>query len=193
MVILLSESEAQTRRKQQEEEQATSNLSRMRHAAEVLANRTDGEIEKQCKLIQSRCASSFLFQKYSKLYNIMNQRLFDINLIFIWVYHRKWGWPNLPRPTLAAISPNSHSPSCSIHGILLLKTNILAHLLHLRPPRLLWSSSLPLALHFKLQRFSQNIPIIPPQRMHVPSHSIREKEKFQNCFFVYTEYFNYVL
>ena len=65
MVILLSESEAQTRRKQQEEEQATSNLSRMRHAAEVLANRTDGEIEKQCKLIQSWCASSFLFQKYS--------------------------------------------------------------------------------------------------------------------------------
>ena len=40
---------------------------------------------------------------------------------------------------------NSHSPSCSIHGVLFLQTNALALLLHLRLPRLLWSSSLPLA------------------------------------------------
>ena len=53
---------------------------------------------------------------------------------------------------------NSHSPSHSI-----LQTNALALLLHLRLPRLLWSSWLPLAPHFKLQCFSQNVPIIPPQ------------------------------
>ena len=47
------------------------------------------------------------------------------------------------------------------HGILLLQTNTLALLLHLHLPHLFWSSSLPLALHFKLQRFSQNMPIIP--------------------------------
>ena len=67
---------------------------------------------------------------------------------------------------------NSHSPSCSNHGIPFFQTNTLTLLLHLRLPRLLWSSSLPLALHFKLQRFSQNMPIIPPQYMAVPSHSI---------------------
>ena len=55
---------------------------------------------------------------------------------------------------------NSHSPSRSI-----LQTNALALLLHLRLPRLLWSSWLPLAPHFKLQCFSQNVPIIPPQHM----------------------------
>ena len=42
----------------------------------------------------------------------------------------------------------------------------------LRLPRLLWSSSLPLALHFELQHVSQNMPIIPPQHMPVLSHSI---------------------
>ena len=36
---------------------------------------------------------------------------------------------------------------------------------------LLCSSSLPLALHFKL-RFSQNMPIIPPQHIHIPSHHL---------------------
>ena len=67
---------------------------------------------------------------------------------------------------------NSHSPSRSIHIILFLKTNALALLLHLGLPRLLWLSSLPLAPHFKLQAFSQNVPIIPPQHMPIPSHSI---------------------
>ena len=33
-------------------------------------------------------------------------------------------------------------------------------------------TSLPLAFHFKLQCLCQNIPIIPPQHMPVPSHSI---------------------
>ena len=68
---------------------------------------------------------------------------------------------------------NSHSHSRSIQGILLLQTNTLALLLHLRPLRLLWLSSPPLALHFKLHCFSENMPIIPPQHMPVPSHSIR--------------------
>ena len=48
-----------------------------------------------------------------------------------------------------------------------------ALLLHLRLPRLLWLSSLPLVLYFKLQHFSQNMPIVPPQHMPVASHSIR--------------------
>ena len=78
--------------------------------------------------------------------------------------------PDLPH--FGSNLSNSHSPSHSIHGILFLETNTLALLLHLRLPLLLWLSSLPLALHFKLQRFSQNMPIIPPQHMPVPSHSI---------------------
>ena len=68
---------------------------------------------------------------------------------------------------------NSHSPYRSIHGVLFLQAHALALLPHLRLPRLLWSSLLPLASHFKLQRISQNVPIIPPQHMPVPSHSIR--------------------
>ena len=60
---------------------------------------------------------------------------------------------------------NSHSPSCSILGVLFLQTNGLALLLHLHLPCLLWSSLLPLSPHFKLQRFSQNVPIIPPRHM----------------------------
>ena len=43
MVIFLSESEVEARRRQNDEEQAASSLSRMRRAAEVLARRTDGE------------------------------------------------------------------------------------------------------------------------------------------------------
>ena len=93
-----------------------------------------------------------------------------INLILIQVYPRKRGWPDLPHSN--SNLSNSHSPSRSIQGILFLQTNILALLLLLRLSRLLWSSSLPLALHFKFQRFSQNVPIIPPQHMPAPSHSI---------------------
>ena len=36
-----------------------------------------------------------------------------------------------------------------------------------------WSTPLLLVLHFKLQRFLQNMSIIPPQHMPAPSHSIR--------------------
>ena len=85
--------------------------------------------------------------------------------ILIRIYPHKWGWPDLHHPT--SHLSNSHSPSCSIQGILLLKTNTLGLPLHLCLPDLLWSSSLPLALHFKLQCFSQNISIIPPQHMLV--------------------------
>ena len=69
--------------------------------------------------------------------------------------------------------PNSHSLPRPIHGILFLQTNTLALVLHLRLPCRLWSSPFPLALHFKIQRFSQNMSIIPPQHLPVPSHSIR--------------------
>ena len=89
-----------------------------------------------------------------------------INLIFIWVYPRKRGLPDLPH-SHSNLS-NSHSSSRSIQGILLLQANTLA-LLHLHLPCLLWLSSLSLALHFKLQCFSQNMPITPPQHMPVPS------------------------
>ena len=76
--------------------------------------------------------------------------------VLIRFYPRKWGWPDLSHPN--SNLSNSHSPSRSIQGILLLQTNT-CFLLHLHLPRLLWSSSLPLALHFKLQCFSQNILI----------------------------------
>ena len=95
----------------------------------------------------------------------------SITPILIWVNPRKWGWPDLPHSN-SKLS-NSHSPSHWIQGILL-QTNTLALLLHfMHLPRLLSLSSLPLALHFKLHRFSQNMPIIPPQHIPVPSHSIR--------------------
>ena len=81
------------------------------------------------------------------------------------------GWPDLPRSN--SNLSNSHSPSCLIQGILLLQNNNLALLLSLCLPHLLWSSSLPLALHFKVQPFSQNMPIIPSQHIPIPSHSIR--------------------
>ena len=84
-----------------------------------------------------------------------------INPILIRVYSCNLGWPDLPHSN--SNLSNSHSPSCSIHGILLLQTKTFALVPHLRLPRPLWSSSLPLVLHFKLQRFSQNMPIIPPK------------------------------
>ena len=87
----------------------------------------------------------------------------------IQVYLHKWGWPDLPHSN--SNLSNSKSPSRSVHDILFLQTNSLALLLHLHLPCLLWSSSLPLALHFKLQRFSQNVPIIrSPQ--HMPVHHL---------------------
>ena len=80
----------------------------------------------------------------------------SINPILIRVYPRKRGWLDLPHSN--SNLSKSHSPSCSIQGILLLQTNTLALVLYLRLPRLLWSSLLPLVLHFKLQHFSQNMP-----------------------------------
>ena len=82
----------------------------------------------------------------------------SINKILIQVYPHKQRWPDLPHSNSNFSSSNSPSPS--IQGILPLQTNTLA-LLHLCLPRLPWSSSPPLALHFKLQCFSQNMPIIP--------------------------------
>ena len=46
----------------------------------------------------------------------------SINPILIRVYPLKWGWPYLPDYNSNLF--NSHSPSHSIHGILLLQTNI---------------------------------------------------------------------
>ena len=79
-------------------------------------------------------------------------------------------WPDLPHSN--SNLSNFHSLSCLIQGILLLQTNTLALFLHLYLLCLLWSSLLTLALHFKFQCFSQNMPIIPPQHMPLPSHSI---------------------
>ena len=69
------------------------------------------------------------------------------------VLSRKRGWPDLAHPN--SNLSNSHSPSRSIHGILHLQINTLALLIHLRLTRLLWSSSLPLAVHSKLQRLKK--------------------------------------
>ena len=93
-----------------------------------------------------------------------------INPVLIRVYPCKQGWPDLPHSN--SNLSNSHFPSHMIHGILLLQTNTVP-LLHLHLPHLLWSSSLPLALHFKLQWFSQNMPISPLQNMPIASHFIR--------------------
>ena len=93
-----------------------------------------------------------------------------INPILIWVYPRKRGWPDLPH--FVSNPANSHSPSRSIHGVLFLQINALTLLLLLCLSCLLWSFSLPFALHFELRCFSQNMPIIPPQHMPVPSHFI---------------------
>ena len=79
----------------------------------------------------------------------------------------KRGWPDLLHSGSNLF--NSHSPSRSILCILLHQTNTPALLLHLHFPCLPRSSLLPLALHFKLQCFSQNMPIIPPQHILVPS------------------------
>ena len=97
-------------------------------------------------------------------------QMFFFNPILIQVYPCKWGWPDLPHSN--SNLSNSHSRSRLIQGILLLQTNTLALLLHLHLPQILWLSSLLLALHFKLQCFSQNMPITPPQHMPVPSYSI---------------------
>ena len=78
-----------------------------------------------------------------------------INPILIRVYPCKWGWLDLPH-TNSNLS-NSHSSSCSIHGILLLQTNILVLLLYLR---LLWSSLLPLDQH-KLNPLQAKWPMEP--------------------------------
>ena len=68
--------------------------------------------------------------------------------ILIRVCPRKRGWPDSPHS--GSNLSNSHSPSRSIHCILLFQTNTPALLLHLHFPCLPRSSSLPLSLHFKL-------------------------------------------
>ena len=65
-----------------------------------------------------------------------------INSVLIQVYPRNRGWSDLFHSN--SYPSNSHSPSRSIQGILLLQTNTLALLLHLRLPCLLYLSSLPL-------------------------------------------------
>ena len=89
----------------------------------------------------------------------------SINPFLIQVYLCKRGWLDLPHSN--SNLSNSHSPSHSIQGILL-QTNTLALLLHLRLPHLLWLYLLPLALPFKLHHFSQNMPIMPPQLCRIP-------------------------
>ena len=104
---------------------------------------------------------SFYFINYltsndsTKMWLMWNNQ--SINPILIRVYPRKWGRPDLPHSN--SYLSNSHSPSCLIHGIFLLQTNTLALLLHLYLPHLLSSSSLPFALHFKLQCFSKTYPL----------------------------------
>ena len=120
----------------------------------------------------------------------LEQSNYEINL-FISHHHSifdlglslKWGWPDLPHSN--SNLSNSHSLSPSIQGILLLQTNTLAVLRHLHLPHLLRSSFLPLALHFKLQCFSQNVTImiIPPQHMPIPSHFIHLCH-LNHCFLV---------
>ena len=88
----------------------------------------------------------------------------SINPILIRVYHVN-GFGRI-NSTLTAISPTPTLQLARFMASSFSKST----LLHL--PLLLWSSSLPLALHFKFQRFSQNVPIIPPQHMPAPSHSI---------------------
>ena len=105
----------------------------------------------------------FTYVMFVKLF--LNSR----QLLSCAVINPKQGWPDLPYYNSNHF--NSCSPSCSIQGILLLQTKTLALNLHLCLPHL-WSSSLPLALHFKLKCFSQNMPTIPPQHMPLPSHFI---------------------
>ena len=65
-----------------------------------------------------------------RLYIWRNNQSISINPILIRVCPHKWGWPDLAHPN--SNLSNSHSPSRSIQGILLLQTNTLALLLHLQ-------------------------------------------------------------
>ena len=59
-------------------------------------------------------------------------------------------------PTLTAISPTPTLHLTWFKASSFSKPILLLTLPHLHLPRLFWSSSLPLALHFKLQCFSQS-------------------------------------
>ena len=80
----------------------------------------------------------FAFQKGGKRERVVHVAIFfvmlminqSINPIMIQVYSCKLGWPDLPHSN--SNLSNSHSPSCSIHGILLFQSNTLALLLHLK-------------------------------------------------------------
>ena len=100
-----------------------------------------------------------LFLAHHVLRNIVRDlkkcELLSVNPILSGIYAHNWGWSNLPLfnsfislDSWHPCSPKQHS--CS-------------------PPRLLWSPSVSLALHFTLQRFSQNMPIVLPQ--HIPVQS----------------------
>ena len=75
--------------------------------------------------------------------------------------------------SITAISPTPTLHLTRFMASSFSKPTLLLSFSTLHLPCLIWSSSLPLALHFKLQRFSQNMPIIPPQHTPVPFHSIR--------------------
>ena len=69
-------------------------------------------------------------------YGLLNKLLANQSMCTVWeIYNHHdhqsnfdWGWPDL-RHFVSNLS-NSHSPSCSIHGVLFLQTNALALLLH---------------------------------------------------------------
>ena len=124
------------------------------------------EAAKKCAKERKKKVVQTTHPIYYCTFNISFQ---SINPILIQVYPRKRRWPNLPHSN--SNLSNSHSPSGSIHGILLLQTNTLALLLDLHLPRLLWSSSLPLALHFKLQcsPFSKHAHHPSSKHAHHPS------------------------
>ena len=117
-------------------------------------------------LYQNRFASSIRTILHFVNFTISMATHQSINPILIRVYPHKQDWPDLPllTPTLHLTRFKASSFS---------KPTLLLNLhLHSCLPCLLWLSSLPLPLHLKLQHFSQNMPIILPQNMPVPSHSI---------------------
>ena len=108
-----------------------------------------------------RNPSLSILMKSSIIYPILNR-----------VYPCKWGWPGLPHSN--SNLSNSHSPSHSIHGILLLQTKTLALFLHLHLSRLLWSSLLPLALHFNTCPYQHSPPSTHARTisLHLPNERI---------------------
>ena len=113
--------------------------------------------------VQSSKSNVFVFcrKSYASEHNVQNllcnfvNYVIIINPILVRVYLHKRGWADLPHSN--SNLSDSHSPSCTIR-ILLLQTNTLALLLHLRLPRLLWWSSLPLAFTSNSNAFLKTCP-----------------------------------